>query len=122
MKSVNKILVRKKINPLEMQSFFNYKFISLPVKRFFNSSELSQILENTNNLTEVTHKRKVVAKINTGKKTKTSSLEIREVHTTHYGRICPIETVEGKNSGLIWSLAKEVNINKYGFMETPYFL
>lgn len=118
----NKILQSKNINFLELQSFINYKFISLPFKRFFNSSELSQMLENTNNLTEITHKRKVISTISKQKNNKTSCLEIRELHKSHYGKICPIETVEGKNAGLIWSLAKEIKFNKYGFLETPYFV
>ena len=77
-------------------------------------------MEETNPMSEITHKRKIYSL--TGSKKRDSNLVVREVTPTYFGKICPIETVEGKNAGLIWSLAKEARINKDGFIETPFFL
>lgn len=79
-------------------------------------------MEETNPLTEVTHKRKISSFGIGALDKKNANLEVREIHPSHYGRICPIETAEGKNAGLIWSLAKEAIINKKGFIETPFYL
>lgn len=79
-------------------------------------------MEETNSLSEITHKRKINLITNEASKNKKSNIKIREIHESHKGKICPIETVEGKNAGLIWSLAKEARINKYGFIETPFYL
>jgi DNA-directed RNA polymerase subunit beta len=90
------------------------------VKEFFGSSQLSQFMDQTNPLSEVTHKRRVSALGPGGLTRERAGFEVRDVHPTHYGRICPIETPEGPNIGLINSLATYSRINKYGFIETPY--
>lgn len=90
------------------------------VKEFFGSSQLSQFMDQTNPLSEVTHKRRISALGPGGLTRERAGFEVRDVHTTHYGRICPIETPEGQNIGLINSLATYSKINKYGFIETPY--
>nr|YP_010700416.1 RNA polymerase subunit beta [Phacus arnoldii]WCH63545.1 RNA polymerase subunit beta [Phacus arnoldii] len=79
------------------------------------------MIEDTNPLTEITHKRKISLTIDKSSSQKSSNLEIREIHSSHKGKICPIETAEGKNAGLIWSLAKEARINKFGFLESPFY-
>lgn len=98
----------------------NSKSLSTVVKDFFSSSQLSQFMDQTNPLSEVTHKRRLSALGPGGLSRDRASFEVRDVHTTHYGRICPIETPEGQNIGLINSLATYARINKYGFIESPY--
>jgi DNA-directed RNA polymerase subunit beta len=90
------------------------------VREFFGSSQLSQFMDQTNPLSEVTHKRRVSALGPGGLTRERAGFEVRDVHPTHYGRICPIETPEGPNIGLINSLASFSRVNKYGFIETPY--
>src|SRR5438552_1941577 len=90
------------------------------VREFFGSSQLSQFMDQTNPLSEVTHKRRVSALGPGGLTRERAGFEVRDVHPTHYGRICPIETPEGPNIGLINSLASYARVNKYGFVETPY--
>ena len=90
------------------------------VREFFGSSQLSQFMDQTNPLSEVTHKRRVSALGPGGLTRERAGFEVRDVHPTHYGRICPIETPEGPNIGLINSLATFSRVNKYGFIETPY--
>jgi DNA-directed RNA polymerase subunit beta len=90
------------------------------VREFFGSSQLSQFMDQTNPLSEVTHKRRVSALGPGGLTRERAGFEVRDVHPTHYGRICPIETPEGPNIGLINSLATFARVNKYGFIETPY--
>lgn len=98
----------------------NSKSLSTVVKEFFSSSQLSQFMDQTNPLSEVTHKRRLSALGPGGLSRDRAGFEVRDVHTTHYGRICPIETPEGQNIGLINSLATFARINKYGFIESPY--
>ena len=98
----------------------NAKLVSSVVKEFFGSSQLSQFMDQTNPLSEITHKRRLSALGPGGLTRDRAGFEVRDVHPTHYGRICPIETPEGPNIGLISSLATYARINKYGFIETPY--
>jgi DNA-directed RNA polymerase subunit beta len=90
------------------------------VREFFGSSQLSQFMDQTNPLSEVTHKRRLSALGPGGLTRERAGFEVRDVHPTHYGRMCPIETPEGPNIGLINSLATYARVNKYGFIETPY--
>ncbi len=99
----------------------NSKPISAVVKEFFASSQLSQFMDQVNPLSEITHKRRLSALGPGGLTRDRASFEVRDVHPTHYGRICPIETPEGPNIGLINSLASYARVNKYGFIESPYF-
>src|SRR5499427_7169805 len=98
----------------------NAKPISAAIKEFFGSSQLSQFMDQTNPLSEITHKRRVSALGPGGLTRERAGFEVRDVHPTHYGRVCPIETPEGPNIGLINSLATYARVNKYGFVETPY--
>ena len=90
------------------------------VKEYFGSSQLSQFMDQTNPLSEVTHKRRLSALGPGGLTRERAGFEVRDVHATHYGRICPIETPEGPNIGLIASLSTFARVNEYGFVETPY--
>ena len=90
------------------------------VKEYFGSSQLSQFMDQTNPLSEVTHKRRLSALGPGGLTRERAGFEVRDVHPTHYGRICPIETPEGPNIGLIASLSTFARVNEYGFVETPY--
>ena len=107
----------EEINPQDM---INAKPVAAAVKEFFGSSQLSQFMDQNNPLSEVTHKRRVSALGEGGLKRERAGFEVRDVHPTHYGRVCPIETPEGPNIGLINSLAVYARTNKYGFLETPY--
>src|SRR6184192_3185399 len=98
----------------------NAKPISAAIKEFFGSSQLSQFMDQTNPLSEITHKRRVSALGPGGLTRERAGFEVRDVHPTHYGRVCPIETPEGPNIGLINSLSVYARTNKYGFLETPY--
>jgi DNA-directed RNA polymerase subunit beta len=98
----------------------NAKPVMAAVKEFFGSSQLSQFMDQTNPLSEITHKRRLSALGPGGLTRERAGFEVRDVHTTHYGRICPIETPEGPNIGLITSLATYAKINDYGFIEAPY--
>ena len=98
----------------------NAKPISAAIKEFFGSSQLSQFMDQTNPLSEITHKRRVSALGPGGLTRERAGFEVRDVHPTHYGRVCPIETPEGPNIGLINSLALYARTNEYGFLETPY--
>ena len=98
----------------------NSRPISAAVKEFFGSSQLSQFMDQTNPLSEVTHKRRVSALGPGGLTRERAGFEVRDVHPTHYGRVCPIETPEGPNIGLINSMALYARLNEYGFLETPY--
>ena len=102
------------------QDMINAKPIAAAINEFFGSYELSQYMEHNNPLSEVTHKRKISALGPGGLNRENAGFEVRDVHTTHYGRVCPIETPEGGNIGLINSLATYATINEYGFIETPY--
>ncbi len=102
------------------QGLINAKPISTSFKDFFSTSQLSQFMDQTNPLSEITHKRRVSALGPGGLTRERAGFEVRDVHPTHYGRICPIETPEGPNIGLINSLATYSKVNKYGFIESPY--
>ena len=102
------------------QDLINAKPISAAVKEFFGSSQLSQFMDQNNPLSEVTHKRRISALGPGGLTRERAGFEVRDVHATHYGRLCPIETPEGPNIGLINSLASFARTNDYGFLETPY--
>ncbi|NNM00612.1 MAG: DNA-directed RNA polymerase subunit beta, partial [Gammaproteobacteria bacterium] len=102
------------------QELINAKPVSAVVKEFFGSSQLSQFMDQNNPLSEVTHKRRVSALGPGGLTRERAGFEVRDVHPTHYGRVCPIETPEGPNIGLINSLAAYARTNRYGFLETPY--
>ena len=102
------------------QDLINAKPVAAAVKEFFGSSQLSQFMDQNNPLSEVTHKRRVSALGPGGLTRERAGFEVRDVHTTHYGRLCPIETPEGPNIGLINSLATYSHTNSYGFLETPY--
>ncbi len=102
------------------QELINAKPVSAAIKEFFGSSQLSQFMDQNNPLSEVTHKRRVSALGPGGLTRERAGFEVRDVHPTHYGRVCPIETPEGPNIGLINSLAVYARTNEYGFLETPY--
>jgi DNA-directed RNA polymerase subunit beta len=102
------------------QDLINAKPVAAAVREFFGSSQLSQFMDQTNPLSEITHKRRLSALGPGGLTRERAGFEVRDVHPTHYGRICPIETPEGPNIGLINSLATFARVNKYGFIESPY--
>ena len=106
--------------PLMPQEMINAKPVAAAVKEFFGSSQLSQFMDQNNPLSEVTHKRRVSALGPGGLTRERAGFEVRDVHPTHYGRVCPIETPEGPNIGLINSLSVYARTNQYGFLETPY--
>jgi DNA-directed RNA polymerase subunit beta len=106
--------------PLMPQEMINAKPVAAAVKEFFGSSQLSQFMDQNNPLSEVTHKRRVSALGPGGLTRERAGFEVRDVHPTHYGRVCPIETPEGPNIGLINSLSVYARTNEYGFLETPY--
>ena len=108
------------IENLMPQDLINAKPAAASIREFFGSSQLSQFMDQTNPLSEITHKRRVSALGPGGLTRERAGFEVRDVHPTHYGRICPIETPEGPNIGLINSLATFAQINQYGFIETPY--
>src|SRR6059036_2921449 len=108
------------IETLMPQELINYKPVSAALKEFFGSSQLSQLMDQTNPLSEITHKRRLSALGPGGLTRERAGFEVRDVHPTHYGRVCPIETPEGPNIGLINSLALYARLNEYGFIETPY--
>ncbi len=117
--------VKERLNQAESDNLMphdliNAKPISAAIKEFFGSSQLSQFMDQTNPLSEITHKRRVSALGPGGLTRERAGFEVRDVHPTHYGRVCPIETPEGPNIGLINSLALYARTNSYGFMETPY--
>ena len=117
--------IRERMGSVEIDTampadLINAKPAAAAVREFFGSSQLSQFMDQTNPLSEITHKRRVSALGPGGLTRERAGFEVRDVHPTHYGRICPIETPEGPNIGLINSLATYAKINRYGFIETPY--
>lgn len=110
----------QEIETLMPNELINAKPVSAVVKEFFGSSQLSQFMDQTNPLSEITHKRRLSALGPGGLTRERAGFEVRDVHATHYGRICPIETPEGPNIGLIASLSTYAKVNEYGFIETPY--
>jgi DNA-directed RNA polymerase subunit beta len=117
--------IKERMNSLEVdavtpQDIINAKPLVASLKEFFGTSQLSQFMDQTNPLAEITHKRRLSALGPGGLSRERAGFEVRDVHPTHYGRICPIETPEGPNIGLINSLASHAKVNKYGFIESPY--
>ncbi|MGE0183908.1 MAG: DNA-directed RNA polymerase subunit beta [Parvularculaceae bacterium] len=108
------------LDTLMPHDLINAKPVAAAVREFFGSSQLSQFMDQTNPLSEITHKRRLSALGPGGLTRERAGFEVRDVHPTHYGRICPIETPEGPNIGLINSLATHAQVNKYGFIESPY--
>tara|TARA_Y100000590_G_scaffold164179_1_gene188133 strand:+ start:74 stop:4276 length:4203 start_codon:yes stop_codon:yes gene_type:complete len=108
------------VDTIMPQDIVNAKTVASSIKEFFGTSQLSQFMDQTNPLGEITHKRRVSALGPGGLSRERAGFEVRDVHQTHYGRICPVETPEGPNIGLINSLASYSRINPYGFIETPY--
>ena len=119
-KNVKDRMSTKESKELTPQNLINIRPLTSSLKEFFGSSQLSQFMQQTNPLDELTHKRRISALGPGGLTRDRAGFEVRDVHQSHYGRICPIETPEGQNIGLINSLACYVKVNKYGFMETPY--
>jgi len=110
----------QEVETLMPHDLINPKPITAAIKEFFGTSQLSQFMDQTNPLSEVTHKRRLSALGPGGLSRERAGFEVRDVHPTHYGRICPVETPEGPNIGLIVSLASFAKVNQYGFIETPY--
>lgn len=110
----------QEVEALMPHDLINAKPVSAVVKEFFGTSQLSQFMDQTNPVSEITHKRRLSALGPGGLTRERAGFEVRDVHATHYGRICPIETPEGPNIGLIVSLATYARVNKFGFIETPY--
>jgi DNA-directed RNA polymerase subunit beta len=108
------------IETVTPQALINIRPVVAAIKEFFGSSQLSQFMDQTNSLAELTHKRRLSALGPGGLSRERAGFEVRDVHHSHYGRICPIETPEGPNIGLIGSLATYARVNRYGFIETPY--
>ena len=119
-RAVKERLTQAETEGLMPQEMINAKPVAAAVKEFFGSSQLSQFMDQNNPLSEVTHKRRVSALGPGGLTRERAGFEVRDVHPTHYGRVCPIETPEGPNIGLINSLAVYSRTNEYGFLETPY--
>ncbi|MEO1766400.1 DNA-directed RNA polymerase subunit beta [Thiobacter aerophilum] len=119
-RAVRERLAQAESENLMPHDLINAKPVSGAVKEFFGSSQLSQFMDQTNPLSEITHKRRVSALGPGGLTRERAGFEVRDVHPTHYGRVCPIETPEGPNIGLINSLALYARTNEYGFLETPY--
>ncbi len=119
-RAIKERMVIQEVEQLMPHDLINPKPVNAVVKEFFGSSQLSQFMDQTNPLSEVTHKRRLSALGPGGLTRDRAGFEVRDVHTTHYGRICPIETPEGPNIGLIASLATYARVNQFGFVETPY--
>lgn len=119
-RAIKERMTLQEIEALMPNDLVNPKPVSSVIKEFFGSSQLSQFMDQTNPLSEVTHKRRLSALGPGGLSRERAGFEVRDVHPTHYGRICPIETPEGPNIGLIVSLSTYARINQYGFIETPY--
>ncbi|MCK6530978.1 DNA-directed RNA polymerase subunit beta [Myxococcota bacterium] len=121
-KAIKERMSLSEIETLMPHDLINAKPVSAVVKEFFGSSQLSQFMDQTNPLSEVTHKRRLSALGPGGLTRERAGFDVRDVHPTHYGRICPIETPEGPNIGLIASLSTYARVNEFGFIETPYRL
>jgi DNA-directed RNA polymerase subunit beta len=119
-KAIRERMSLSEIEALMPNDLINNKPVSAVVKEFFGSSQLSQFMDQTNPLSEITHKRRLSALGPGGLTRERAGFDVRDVHPTHYGRICPIETPEGPNIGLIASLATFARVNEFGFIETPY--
>ena len=119
-RAIRERMTSVEIDTVMPQDLINAKPVAAAVREFYGSSQLSQFMDQTNPLSEVTHKRRLSALGPGGLTRDRAGFEVRDVHPTHYGRVCPIETPEGPNIGLINSLASFARVNKYGFIETPY--
>ena len=119
-RSVRERMTTQDMDGITPQSLINIKPVTAAVKEFFGSSQLSQFMDQNNPLAELTHKRRLSALGPGGLSRERAGFEVRDVHYTHYGRMCPIETPEGPNIGLINSLATYARVNQYGFVEAPY--
>lgn len=119
-RAIQERLAAVEIDTVMPHDLINPKILMSVIREFFGTSQLSQFMDQTNPLSEITHKRRLSALGPGGLTRERASFEVRDVHPTHYGRICPIETPEGQNIGLINSLATYASINKYGFIESPY--
>src|ERR687883_483403 len=115
-----KMSIQQEMQTTMPRDLINAKPVTAAVREFFGSSQLSQFMDQTNPLSEITHKRRLSALGPGGLTRERAGFEVRDVHPTHYGRICPIETPEGPNIGLISSLSTYARVNEYGFIETPY--
>ena len=115
-----KMSVYQEMSTAMPHDLINAKPVMAAIREFFGSSQLSQFMDQTNPLSEITHKRRLSALGPGGLSRERAGFEVRDVHPTHYGRICPIETPEGPNIGLISSLSCYAQINEYGFIESPY--
>lgn len=120
-RSIRERMSSAEIHKMMPNDLINAKPVVAAMREFFGSSQLSQFMDQTNPLAEVTHKRRLSALGSGGLTRERAGFEVRDVHTSHYGRICPIETPEGPNIGLINSLATYARVNEYGFIETPYY-
>ncbi len=119
-RAIRERMTLQEVETLMPHDLVNPKPITSAIKEFFGTSQLSQFMDQTNPLSEVTHKRRLSALGPGGLSRERAGFEVRDVHPTHYGRICPVETPEGPNIGLIVSLAAYARVNQYGFIETPY--
>ncbi|WP_456386068.1 DNA-directed RNA polymerase subunit beta [Desulfolithobacter sp.] len=119
-RAIRERMTLQEVETLMPHDLVNPKPVTSAVKEFFGTSQLSQFMDQTNPLSEVTHKRRLSALGPGGLSRERAGFEVRDVHPTHYGRICPVETPEGPNIGLIVSLATYARVNRYGFIETPY--
>ena len=119
-KAVTQRMSISSVDDITLQGLLNVKPLTSAIREFFSSSQLSQFMDQVNPLSELTNKRRISALGPGGLTRDRSTMEVRDVHFTHYGRICPIETPEGQNIGLINNLATYAKVNKYGFLETPY--
>ena len=115
------IIYLKSSKIISINEILDSNLITKHIKLFFTSNQLSQLMDETNPLSEITHKRKISCFGIGAIDKKRANINIREIHTSHFGKICPIETTEGKNAGLILSLAKDTKLNKDGFLETPFY-
>ena len=111
----------KEFKTLVPDDLINGKTLLTTIQTFFATDQLSQFMDQVNPLSELTNKRRISALGSGGLTRERAGFEVRDVHTSHYGRICPIETPEGQNIGLISSLATYSKVDKYGFIQTPYF-
>jgi DNA-directed RNA polymerase subunit beta len=121
-RAIKERMTLQEVETLMPHDLVNPKPVTSAIKEFFGTSQLSQFMDQTNPLSEVTHKRRLSALGPGGLSRERAGFEVRDVHPTHYGRICPVETPEGPNIGLIVSLATYATVNPYGFIETPYRL
>ena len=119
-RAIKERMAMQELETLMPHDLVNPKPVTSAIKKFFGTSQLSQFMDQTNPLSEVTHKRRLSALGPGGLSRERAGFEVRDVHPTHYGRICPVETPEGPNIGLIVSLATYATVNPYGFIETPY--